>query len=239
MPLHARRIVGGLAVAAMLCPSLLHAEGWVTLPNGEPGYVMNYTFTGHFSCGTTSAVGSCLASDNFITITNGDESLTLTFLGLAGTLTATNVRSPMEIGTLTTSFTGDGDFLFPAAMNPNVPLFTFYIDLTTTDPVSATRQFNISYRTVTPTTIAPNCCSGHISDMTIPVSSPPSPLTYTDVIFDTFTPPVVTSAEGTTSISASVGIVPEPAPITLLASGLLGLLGVMLASRRRGGAPGS
>ncbi|HET7602874.1 MAG TPA: hypothetical protein VFK36_07640 [Gemmatimonadales bacterium] len=233
MPCHSHRIVGGLAVAAMLLPSALRAEGWVTLPNGEPGYVMNYTFTGHFSCGATSAVGSCIASDNFITITNGDESLTLTFLGLSGSLTATSVRTPMEIGALTTSFTGTGDFIFPAAMNPNVPLFTFYIDLTTTDPLNATRQFNISYRTETPTLIAPNCCSDHKADMTFPVSSPPDPFTYTDVIFDTFQPPVVTSAEGTTPIYASVGLVPEPTTVTLLASGLLGLLGIALVDRKR------
>ena len=74
------RLTGIVAMAAtLLTPGRAAAQGWVTLPNGEPGYVMNYAFTGHFTCLTTSSIGSCLASGNSIG-TNARQSVFATLI---------------------------------------------------------------------------------------------------------------------------------------------------------------
>jgi hypothetical protein len=220
-------VAGGCLLLGL--PSAARAQGWTKTPDGEFAYVTTFTTSGHFTCVAALAVGSCLATDNAVTITNGSASLTLTFLGVSGDLTATNVRTPMTIGTIQRQVTGVGPFTFPVVTNPNVPLFDFRIEVATTTPLASSGYWNAGFRNVGDD-VAGNCCEGHHTYVQLPVAMPPAPVTYTAIIIDTFGSPVIPNTDGTMQLQASVGLVPEPSTNVLVLSGLAG---VALVSWRR------
>ncbi|MGH7694083.1 MAG: hypothetical protein ACRENH_03840, partial [Gemmatimonadaceae bacterium] len=88
-----RRSLRALSLsAALLLASRLEGQGWVTLPNGELGYITDLTTTGFFQCGDPFfMIGSCQVVGNSITLGSGGSFMTMTFQGLSQTITATNV----------------------------------------------------------------------------------------------------------------------------------------------------
>jgi hypothetical protein len=206
------------------------AQGWVRLPNGELGYITDYTTTGLFQCAKPFyIIGSCSASGNVMTLGTGSNSITFTFNGVSDTITAGKSKE-VRLGTLTKSFSGSGPHVFPSGRSFNVPIFYFSIFFTTSFPIPATDSWTGGYVAKSPTKMPHNCCSGTGPNyVTFPITEPPEPYGYSKLIFYDFTGTTFTVDPYDIEVAAQVAVIPEPATIWLTGSGLIGLF----AFRRR------
>lgn len=231
-----RRFVAhsGPIVAVLLFAPALRAQGWITLPNGELGYVTDYTTSGFFQCGDPLyMLGTCTASGNTITLGNGANTMTMVFNGVSGVVTATNTRVPgYAMGTISKTFSGPGQFTFPGTKNINVPLFYFSIAINSSFPVNASGTWQAGYLPLSSTSIPVSCCEGFATSVVLPVVPPAAPYNYSYVIWDSFQGATMTVTPEDLVLTASTGVVPEPAVIWLTASGCLALAPVLWRRRR-------
>jgi hypothetical protein len=220
--------------AALLFAPALEGQGWVTLPNGELGFITSLTTTGFFQCGEAYAIiGSCQVSGNSITLGSGASVMTMTFQGLSQMITANNVGTPVTLGTVTKTFSGTGPFLFPATRNVNTPLFYFFIQLGLSGgtPGVTGDTWGAGYNGVSRTSIPKTCCD-YLPDWVAFHVPPPSNATYNVVSFDGFFGTTMTATGDPMSISTNVAIIPEPATIWLTGTGLVGLFAALRRRRR-------
>jgi hypothetical protein len=200
-------------------------QGWVTLPNGELGYILDYTTTGFFECGDPFfMIGTCHASGNTITLGSAAATLTLTFQGLSQSVTSTNVARSVKIGTVTKQFGGTGPFRFPTSTNANVPLFFFAIEITTSNPLAAAGRWHSGYLPLSRTVIPRSCCDYSNTWIPFPVVPPPAGFTYGAVYFDNIVGTTLTVEADPMQLTGTTGIVPEPGTLWLTATGLAGVL---------------
>ena len=212
----------------------LHAQAWNRLPNGEWGYTHNLTTSAVFRCVGAQYFlpgGGCIASGNSLTLFSATSSMTLTFTGSIQSVIATNQRDrDIVMGTLSKTFTG-GPFTLPAFATPNGPMFSFQLLLASTTPITTGGSMLFSYTAKTGTSLPFDCCEP--SDYTaLAIAPPPAPLTYGSMVYDTFRGVDITFDTAPQTITARVGLVPEPASALLFASGFL-TLAATLGLRRR------
>lgn len=229
-----RRSVYALPLsAALLFAPELEGQGWVTLPNGELGFITSLTTTGFFQCGEAYAIiGSCQVSGNGSRLTLGSAGafMTLTFLGLTQTVLATNTAHPVYLGSVLKTFDGTGPFLFPRSRNINTPLFHFFMPMQVQggSPLWG-GTWGAGYLPLSRTRIPKSCCD-YSDALGWGIAPAPAPATYAGLIFDPFYGSTMTVTGEPMSIYANVAIVPEPATIWLTATGLVS---VAAALRRR------
>lgn len=222
----------GAAVVLGLAAAPAGAQGWIRLPNGELGYQTDYTSTGFFSCNQYFVTrGACRVNGSSVTLTNGGNSLTLTYHGFNQAVVASNQPTRTSIGQITKSYSGSGPFIFPATYSPNAYYLRFWINVQTVAPLAAMGTWFGGY-TMHQNTLYPiNCCDGAPATFTLPVTSPPSPATYSGLAFYRFSNPSFVFDDEPMYFDASVSVTPEPATLVLVATGVAGMLGV--ARRRR------
>lgn len=210
-------------IALGLPGTSLHAQGWQRLPNGELGYRTDYTSSGTFACNQWFVTrGACRVNGSSVTLTNGGNSLTLTYHGYSTSVLATAKAKTTPIGYIEKSYTGSGPFIFPPTRTPNAFYLRFSIALSTVVPVMTTGTWRGTY------VLGQNKLHAYSSAsyVELPVSPPPPPATYRNLVFNSFTNPDVTLDNQRMYIDANVAITPEPATIVLLGTGLVGTFGV-------------
>lgn len=237
-----RKTLGALVVATTLgAASAARADGWITLPNGEPGYVGNLSTSGVFACFAGVAAGHCVSSGNTLTLLNGTGSVTFTFTGTTQRLTATNVGQTASLGTVTTTVSGPG-VTFPSLSGlPDGQLSGFLVATLgvsaafEVDGVVRPSGLTFGYLQLSSTEILPGCCPNFGSFMAFAFVSPnPQGLRYSTLLVDGITRPVLRPENGSISVTGTFGLVPEPSSILLLGTGIAALGGV--AVRRRAAA---
>ncbi len=215
-------------VCVLVCPAVARAQ-WSWLPNGELGYTTTYTTNGFFTCDPRHVGivgGTCTTSANQLRFTSGSAVLDLIYHPVTATITASNVTTIAPMGFLETILSGSGAFTFPAtAHSPTQPLFFLSVYGFT---------FGYSSPSLGKTTLMRNCCDGHgtyvIEDFSSP---PPSPYSYTKLVFDAFDYPDIDAVDETTALASEVGIIPEPQSYILTATGLVGFALFRRGRRRR------
>ena len=161
---------------------------------------------------------------------SASSSMTLTFTPTTQTVIATNSRDlDIVMGTLTKTFTGLG-FTLPAFASPNGTLFSFDLLLASTVPITTFGGMRFAYTARTGTSLPFDCCDA-IDYTVLQLSPPPSPLTYSKIVYNTFRGVDITFSSEPHTITSRVGLVPEPRTYALLAAGM-SLIG-LLAKRRR------
>ena len=224
-----------VTLASLLLAGALGAQGWSVLPNGELGYSHNLTTAGRFGCGQYYAAGSgCLASGNSVTLFTPASSMTITFTASTQTVVATNSRDvDLVMGTLTKTFTG-APFTVPAMLNPKHLVFSFSLLLSSTLPMATTGRLSWGYSAQTGTAFPYDYAISFSDYVQLGVTPPPSPYTYSSMVYDTFRGLDVTFDTTPQTITGRVGIIPEPATTVLLGTGVV-VLGVVARGRRTSG----
>ena len=211
----------------------LAAQGWGRLPNGEWGYTHNLTTSAVFSCVGAAYFypgSGCSVAGNSLTLFSAASSMTISFTASTQSIVATSSRDrDYVMGTLTKTFTG-APFTLPQFASPNGPMFSFGLLLASTAPISTSGRMLFSYTALTGTSLPFDCCE--VPDYTVlQLTPPPAPLTYSRIVYDTFRGVNITFDTSPQTITARVGLVPEPRTYVMMATGLIAL--ALTARRRR------
>ena len=194
-----------------------------SLAGADPVTVTTTTITtsGVFDCrGLTSCTGE---GTNSITFESGGLFGTLTFNGSTSTFDVTNGRTPVTLGQF--AFESDEGFVMPShPANPNQPMLRFALRATQTLPVASQTTAHWQFGTRGPGLLSQQIGYDHFS-----LGLGPGFGGYTRIVYN-LTPFPVTLGATTTALTAEAGVVPEPATMILLGSGMAA---AALARRRR------
>lgn len=226
----------GVVTALVLSATRADGQGWITLPNGQLGYVTSYTTSGMFVCGNYFKAGQCVAQGNSVVLTNGGASMTIAFQGVAHTVTAlTTGGTVVPMGTFTRTVSGTGPFSIPNSFaGPTVFYLGFAMNLSLMAPLPQQTGYFIGFS---------NPQKGFLDTYVeggvgrgLGMLPTPQPTGYGVLAWDKLAlENEIYPVDGSSDVTALVSIAPEPATLALLAPGVLGVLGVAYRRRSRAG----
>lgn len=230
------RCISAIAALSLLLPFTTAQSQWAQQPGGEWGYTQSLTTSGMFACLNASNYlpgGSCTAFGNTLTLVSGTSTMTITFTGSVQSVLATGTRSgPLVMGAFTKSFTGT-PFTLPPVASVDGALFRFDLLLTSLSPFPTSDGISFGYTSRTGTSLPYDCCD-YRTYAALRVLLPPEPLRYGAALYDTFTGADLRFDTSPTTITARVGLIPEPTTVVLMMTGLACLT---IVGRRRSGRP--
>lgn len=176
------------------------------------------TTSGVFGCMASPA---CTASGNTVTLGSGASAVTLTFTGVSTLVPVSNEAVRVELGTLSAF---SDSTTFPTPKNPLLPIVQFNLTLTQTTPLADSARLGMGFGPGGHATLA--YMQGGTYMTFNPGDVPPGygPFVYT-LSPDVFWVPI----NGSVTLAANAGVVPEPATLLLVGSGLL--LGLRVRKR--------
>jgi hypothetical protein len=191
-----------------------YADPFTVLPDGSVVFDVSMSSSGLFTCGSVLA---CTGSGtNSITLTSGGTA-TVAFTGVSSSFQAGNVTVPVPIGTFTTTTTAN--FMVPDSVNINAHLFSVDLMLSQTSPAVATDLvtwgFNRDFL---------RFGEGMRTYFQTPLGTQPPNFHYTSIIYSLRAENFSLPANGSKDLIADTGVVPEPASMLLVGSGLVGAL---------------
>jgi len=211
--------------------NLARADPYTILPSGELAFNVVLTTSGVFTC--LSGIPCTGSGTNTITVGTGPDTATITFLGVTNkSFRASNVNTPVFLGLF--DATSSPGFTWPSIANPNRNVLRFDLGLTHApgSPIAATGGQGWGFApgggAVLPLLRSIPSTGDHAF---MPAGPNPPGFNYTGIIY-TFRPyPFGIPSNGSLSLNADVGAVPEPGTMVLLG---LSLAGAAYARRRRG-----
>jgi len=176
------------------------------------------TTSGTFNCFN---IMGCSASGGTVTFGSGSNAVTWTFTGAELTFPVSNATVPISLGTITSSSAGDR---YPSGINPNIPFVQLVFEMRQDAPAGGVGRLWLSFGPGGESALP--FMQGNTYMGMNPGSVAPG---YNSFVYtlspDTFFVPL----NGSLSLTANVGAVPEPGTMILVGSGLL----VAWRARRR------
>lgn len=221
-----------VAAACLLGASTAHAQ-WAKDASNAWGYTTDYAWTAAYECRVELfGPNPCATTATGVRLTSGTAWADISFVGTSGTLTANHVPFTTLIGTHTVTFGGVGPFVFQPVPAAQALFAVRYTVLSTTPNVSG-GVMRTSYFFQSPTVLVAGCCELDMNAGLLTLPAPAGFATSRVVSFhDVSRTNISVNGPATWTVTASVGIAPEPSTWLMMLAGL-GAIGAT-AYRRRG-----
>lgn len=216
--------VACFVLALLASAGTARAEPYMILPDGSLVFNAVYSTQGVFTCGS---VLPCSGSGtNTITLGSGSSEVTISFTGVSAAATVGNVAVSVPLGSFNT-VADDPAFTFPSHPNPNVSVLAFTLMMTQTSPAAGAGSRFMTFGPGGGSELS--VLEAPVSFFAFPTGSNPPGFSYTLIVYSLSPFPFSLRANDVTLLAAEAGVIPEPATLALVGSGL----GLIVAARRR------